>query len=131
MLFIGNVARIHATLESKRSVSLVYTISISETRWIRKQPRFRVRLDTLLEYFQLTYVFKQKSWDFSNYLSRAISKWLNTKIFIAWKVSKYGDFSCPYFPVFGLNTAKYAGLLRNAFVFKSLEILIGNWRVLT
>ena len=25
----------------------------------------------------------------------------------AWKVSKYGVFSGPYFPVFGLNTGKY------------------------
>ena len=25
----------------------------------------------------------------------------------AWKVSKYGVISGPYFPVFGLNTAKY------------------------
>ena len=24
-----------------------------------------------------------------------------------WKVSKYGAFSGPYFPVFGLNTGKY------------------------
>ena len=27
--------------------------------------------------------------------------------FTAWKVSKYGVFSSPYFPVFGLNTEKY------------------------
>ena len=26
---------------------------------------------------------------------------------IAWKVSKYGVFSAPYFPVFGQNTRKY------------------------
>ena len=25
----------------------------------------------------------------------------------AWKVPKYGVFSGPYFPVFGLNTGKY------------------------
>ena len=25
----------------------------------------------------------------------------------AWKVSKYGVFSCPYFSIFGLNTGKY------------------------
>ena len=25
----------------------------------------------------------------------------------AWKLSKYGAFSGPYFPVFGLNTGKY------------------------
>ena len=28
-------------------------------------------------------------------------------IYIAQKVSKYGVFSGPYFPVFGLNTGKY------------------------
>ena len=27
--------------------------------------------------------------------------------FTAWKVSKYGVISDPYFPVFGLNTGKY------------------------
>ena len=27
--------------------------------------------------------------------------------FTAWKFSKYGIFSAPYFPVFGLNTEKY------------------------
>ena len=27
--------------------------------------------------------------------------------YTAWKVSKYGVFSGPYFPVFGLNTKKY------------------------
>ena len=25
----------------------------------------------------------------------------------SWKVCKYGDFSVPYFPVFGPNTGKY------------------------
>ena len=30
----------------------------------------------------------------------------------AWKVSKYGVFSGPYFPVFGLNTGIYAVNLR-------------------
>ena len=25
----------------------------------------------------------------------------------AWKVSKYGVISCPYFPAFGLNTERY------------------------
>ena len=28
-------------------------------------------------------------------------------IYTAWKVSKYGVFSGPYFPAFGLNTGKY------------------------
>ena len=27
---------------------------------------------------------------------------------IAWKVSKYGVFSAPYFPAFGLNTERYS-----------------------
>ena len=30
-----------------------------------------------------------------------------SRINTAWKVSKYGVFSGPYFPVFGLNTGKY------------------------
>ena len=29
------------------------------------------------------------------------------EISTAWKVSKYGVISSPYFPVFGLNTGKY------------------------
>ena len=28
-------------------------------------------------------------------------------LYTAWKVSKYGDFSGPYFPVFNPNTGKY------------------------
>ena len=30
----------------------------------------------------------------------------------AWKVSKYGVISGPYFPVFGLNTERYGVVLR-------------------
>ena len=30
-----------------------------------------------------------------------------TETYTAWKVSKYGVFSGPYFSVFGLNTGKY------------------------
>ena len=57
LFFIGNLATLHATLESKTSVSLVYTISISKNRsnkWARKQHGVRVWLNTLIEYFQLT-----------------------------------------------------------------------------
>ena len=32
---------------------------------------------------------------------------IDIKIYIAWKVSKYGVISGLYFPVFGLNTGKY------------------------
>ena len=39
----------------------------------------------------------------------------------AWKLSKYGVFSGPYFPVFGLNTEIYSVDLRVQSVF--LEIL--------
>ena len=38
------------------------------------------------------------------------STWMNLGFPLAltvWKVSKYGVFSGPYFPVFGLNTGKY------------------------
>ena len=43
---------------------------------------------------------------------RPLQKWSNTQnfrlhYFTAWKVFKYGVFSGPYFPVFGLNTGKY------------------------
>ena len=27
--------------------------------------------------------------------------------YCVWKMSRYGVFACPYFPVFGLNTGKY------------------------
>ena len=68
LFFIGNLARLHGTLKSKTSVSLVYTISISETRsnkWDRKQPGVRVRLNTLVEYFRLTYMFLNKNFEIS------------------------------------------------------------------
>ena len=32
---------------------------------------------------------------------------LANRMITAWKVSKYGVFSGPYFPAFGLNTGKY------------------------
>ena len=32
---------------------------------------------------------------------------LTVKMYTAWKVSKYGAFSGPYFPVFGLNIGNY------------------------
>ena len=34
-------------------------------------------------------------------------KYLISVKYTAWKVSKYGVISDPYFPVFGLNTGKY------------------------
>ena len=38
---------------------------------------------------------------------RNISASLCNRLVTAWKVSKYGVISGPYFPVFGLNTGKY------------------------
>ena len=38
--------------------------------------------------------------------------WELTFVVTAWKVSKYGFFSGPYFPAFGLNTVKYSVSLR-------------------
>ena len=35
------------------------------------------------------------------------AKLISTQINTAWKVSKYGAFSVPYFPVFSPNTGKY------------------------
>ena len=62
------------------------------------------------------YVLKKISFSFHlvkpewNFLcSEGIQISLRSGIFAntAWKVSKYGAFSGPYFPVFGLNTGKY------------------------
>ena len=41
-------------------------------------------------------------------MTLAVTHKLNT----AWKVSKYGVFSCPYFSIFGLNTEIYSLNLR-------------------
>ena len=43
----------------------------------------------------------------SQYLIRSCLKVVIISPIIAWKVSKYGVISGPYFPVFGLNTGKY------------------------
>ena len=37
---------------------------------------------------------------------------IDTVVYTAWKVSKYGVFSGPYFPTFGLNTDRYSVSLR-------------------
>ena len=49
---------------------------------------------------------------------------INTKFFhnTAWKVSKYGDFSGPYFPVFGLNTEIYGVNLRIQSEYRKIRI---------
>ena len=61
---------------------------------------------------------------FSNYLGKTKSSKNHSKYFMhnfknfsrsihtAWEVSKYGVFSDPYFPVFGLNTEIYSVNLR-------------------
>ena len=36
----------------------------------------------------------------------------NCHTYTVWKVSKYGVFSGPYFPTFGLNTERYGVSLR-------------------
>ena len=41
---------------------------------------------------------------------------------IAWKMSKYGDFSGPYFPVFGLNTEIYGKNLRIQSEYRKIPI---------
>ena len=42
----------------------------------------------------------------------------------AWKVSKYGVISGPYFPVFGLNTGKY-GLEITCILFTQCWNIVG------
>ena len=42
--------------------------------------------------------------------------------FTAWKVSKYGVISGPYFPVFGLNTERYGGSLRIQSEYRKIRI---------
>ena len=42
--------------------------------------------------------------------------------FTAWKVSKYGVISCPYFPVFGLNTERYGRSLRIQSEYRKIRI---------
>ena len=41
-----------------------------------------------------------------------VHKLLANRIITAWKVSKYGFFSGPYFPAFGLNPERYEVPLR-------------------
>ena len=42
--------------------------------------------------------------------------------FTAWKVSKYGVISGPYFPVFGLNTERSGGSLRIQSEYRKIRI---------
>ena len=46
---------------------------------------------------KLLFVQHKKNWNISNLKN----------MLIAWKVSKYGVFSDPHFPVFGMNTERY------------------------
>ena len=41
-----------------------------------------------------------------------MKRWNSWTVSLAWKVSKYGAFSGPYFPVFGLNTKRYRVKIR-------------------
>ena len=64
------------------------------------------------------YVLNESSLDISVKMNiyclvlRVFSFFLIWVITTAWKKSKYGDFSGPYFPVFGLNTEIYLVNLR-------------------
>ena len=49
---------------------------------------------------------------------RNINEKINEKNFTAWKVSKYGVFSGPYFPAFGLNKLHIWTFFRQCFVVK-------------
>ena len=53
---------------------------------------------------------------------------INTKFFrnTAWKVSKYGDFSGPYFSVFRLNTEIYSVNLRIQSEYRKISVFSPN-----
>ena len=73
-----------------------------------------------------------------NYLKKYLRKSFLVSLHIAWKVSKYGVISGPYFPVFGLNTGKYgpeitlftqwqADILQFHYKLNSLQIIFRNF----
>ena len=93
---------------------------------------FHISSQTVFEMIKFGWQFKQKLKNYpdSNFLK---SKWRRLVTLLAsltematnflykgfledsntaWKVSKYGDFSGPYFPAFGLNTERYGVSLR-------------------
>ena len=60
---------------------------------------------------KLLFVQHKKNWNISNLKN----------MLIAWKVSKYGVFSGPYFPVFGMNTERYEVSLRIQFEYMKIQ----------
>ena len=75
--------------------------------WVIMTTSARCHVHAVINIFYITVFFlcsiqtSEKFWRFSDVFSGYRIE--NT----AWKVSKYGIFSGPYFPVFGLNTEKY------------------------
>ena len=66
----------------------------------QKEKKFRFALRSGSLYIEILREFYNKVW------------WIFARIHTAWKVSKYGIFSGPYVPVFGLNTKIYSVNLR-------------------
>ena len=61
-----------------------------------------------LKWKSISWIMNKNLWLGYQLEKKACSK----KFLTVWKVSKYGVFSGPYFPTFGLNTERYSVYLR-------------------
>ena len=61
-----------------------------------------------LKWKSISWITNKNLWLWYQLERKACSK----KFLTVWKVSKYGVFSGPYFPTFGLNTERYSVYLR-------------------
>ena len=83
----------------------IMTSPFKKTHWWMFQLHVTsTTLDT--EVINLTHIFWLILSDFQN------EPFTHAKKTTAWKVSKYGVFSAPYFPAFGTNTERYSVSLR-------------------
>ena len=55
------------------------------------------------------------------YIIMRVKKIICWRSSTAWKLSKYGAFSGPYFPIFGLNTERYGVSLRIQFEYGKIR----------
>ena len=95
----------------------MHLLNITNLKWDTKKMRInrkRFSAKTLLSKFNkkfdriLLSSISWKLWNDGNGASLPIEKRVDLyKRFTAWKVSKYGVISGPYFPAFGLNTERY------------------------
>ena len=98
---------------------LVITVQIKFSYGIVRKSSFHMGLFEkahFLEYCQLFYKFEATFFAIS-FLYKLLQKSFGNTVkhpylITAWKVSKYGVFSGPYFPTFGLNTKRYFVSLR-------------------